>query len=68
MANTVLKMIEVVGTSEKGLDDAIREAVSRASKTVRNMQWFEVTEIRGSIDDKAVAQFQVMVKIGFAID
>ena len=68
MANTVLKMIEVVGTSEKGLDDAIREAVSRASKTVRNMQWFEVTEIRGSIDDEAVAQFQVMVKIGFAID
>jgi len=68
MANTVLKMIEVVGTSEKGVDDAIREAVSRASNTVRNMQWFEVTEIRGSIDDKAVTQFQVMLKIGFAID
>jgi dodecin len=68
MSSTVLKMIEVVGTSEKGLDDAIQQAVSRASKTVRNMQWFEVTEIRGSIADDAVAQFQVMLKIGFAID
>ncbi len=68
MSSTVLKMIEVVGTSEKGLDDAIQQAVSRASKTVRNMQWFEVTEIRGSIADDAVDQFQVMLKIGFAID
>jgi dodecin len=68
MSSTVLKMIEVVGTSEKGLDDAIQQAVSRASKTVRNMQWFEVTEIRGSIADDEVDQFQVMLKIGFAID
>lgn len=66
--NTVAKVIEVVGTSDQGLEDAIRGAISRASKTVENLQWFEVQEIRGALDGADVQRFQVMLKIGFGLN
>jgi len=64
----VAKIIEVIGTSETGIEDAIRGAIARASKTVHNLQWFQVTEIRGALDGEKVQRFQVMLKIGFGLD
>lgn len=66
--NHVAKVIEVIGTSETGVEDAIHGAVTRAAKTVDRLRWFEVTEIRGAIEDQKVARFQVMLKLGFALD
>jgi flavin-binding protein dodecin len=63
----VAKVIEVIGTSETGIEDAIRGAISRTSKTVHNLQWFQVTEIRGALDGEKIDRFQVMLKIGFGL-
>lgn len=68
MASSVYKLIEITGTSSKGIDDAIQSAVVRASATVRKMQWFEVVEIRGRIDEDKVAQWQVTIKVGFTLE
>jgi dodecin len=68
MNNNVYKMIEVTGTSNVSTEDAIRNAIARAAKTVRHMRWFEVIETRGSINDSLVTQWQVMVKIGFNLE
>ena len=59
---------EVVGSSTTSIDEAIRTAVSRASTTVRGLDWFEVTEIRGHLEDGAVAHYQVGLKIGFRLE
>jgi flavin-binding protein dodecin len=67
MADRVYKKIEVVGTSSMNLEDAIQNAVAKSSETVRNMSWFEVSEIRGRIEDGDVTQWQVTVSIGFAV-
>lgn len=68
MSNKVFKLIEITGTSSVGIDDAIQSAIARASQTVRNMQWFEVIEIRGRIDENLVNQWQVTLKIGFSLE
>ena len=68
MSDRVYKLIEVTGTSTTGVDDAVQKAVARASRTVRNMRWFEVVEVRGAIADDRVTQWQVTVKIGFALE
>ena len=68
MDDSVFKLIEVTGTSTTGLETAIQGALARAGKTVRHMRWFEVTEIRGSVSEDQVAQFQVTLKIGFNLD
>lgn len=65
---SVYKVTEVVGTSSTSIADAVRIAVKRAGKTIRNMGWFEVVETRGMIKDGEVAEFQVVVKIGFKLD
>ncbi len=62
------KMTEIVGTSPNSFAEAVQEAVKRASKTLRNMGWFEVVEERGMIKDGKVAEFQVTVKIGFELE
>jgi flavin-binding protein dodecin len=62
------RVIDVVGTSREGVDHAIRNAVSRASKTVRHLDWFEVSDIRGYIAEGEVSYFQVAVKLGFRIE
>ncbi len=65
---TVYKMIEIVGTSGTSIDDAIRGAVAKAAETVRHLDWFEVGDIRGHIENGTVAHFQVTVKIGFRLE
>lgn len=66
--NHIAKVIEVVGTSETGLEDAIKGAIARASETVENLQWFHVTEIRGALNGGTIERFQVMMKIGFGLN
>ena len=68
MAEHVYKMIELVGSSTESSDDAVRQAVARAGKTVRNMRWLEVTETRAHIEEGAIAHWQVKVKVGFTLD
>lgn len=65
---SVYKLIEVVGTSKESFADATRVAVKRASKTVRGTSWFEVKEMRGTIKDGDVDDFQVKVAIGFKLE
>jgi flavin-binding protein dodecin len=68
MSDPVFKKIEITGCSNKGVDEAVEAAIATASKTVRQMRWFEVQEIRGTIDDGKVGQWQVTVKIGFRLE
>jgi len=64
----VYKKSEIVGTSAKSFSDATNNAIAKAARTVRNMGWFEVAEMRGAIKDGKVSQFQVTLKIGFKLD
>ena len=59
---------EIVGTSPMDVNDAIRNGVKRASRTLRNLDWFEVVEVRGDIQDNEVAHYQVTLKVGFRLD
>jgi flavin-binding protein dodecin len=68
VADHIYRLAEIVGTSPDGIDDAVRNAVARASRTLRNIDWFETTEIRGHLADGQVADWQVTVKIGFRLD
>ena len=68
MADSTYKVTEVVGTSTTSIDDAITTAVARASTTVRGLDWFEVTEIRGHLADGAIAHYQVGLKLGFRLE
>jgi flavin-binding protein dodecin len=68
VSDHIYRVAEIVGTSPNGVDDAIRNAVSRASQTLRNVDWFETVEIRGHLSDGQVADWQVTVKIGFRLD
>jgi len=68
MTNRTYRVTEVVGTSPDGIDAAITNAVERASKTLRHLDWFEVTGVRGQIKDDAVEHFQVSLKLGFRLE
>jgi flavin-binding protein dodecin len=68
MSDHVYKKIELVGSSPKSIEDAIQNAVHKASKSLHNLRWFEVAEIRGNIDGAEVAHYQVTLKIGFTLD
>lgn len=68
MSNHTYKLIELVGSSTSSSDDAIHNAINRASKTLHNMDWFEVTETRGHLADGKVAHFQVKLKVGIRLD
>jgi dodecin len=68
MSDHVYKLVEVVGTSTTGTDDAIRKAIETAARTVRHIDWFQVTETRGHVVQDKVAHFQVTVKVGFRIE
>jgi flavin-binding protein dodecin len=67
LADNVYSISEIVGTSKEGVDDAIRGAVIRASKTLRNLDWFTVSEIRG-LDKEQVCHYQVTLKVGFRLE
>jgi dodecin len=68
MKDHVYKILELVGSSEKGIDDAIQNAISRASKTIRGMKWFEVVQTRGHIEKGAVGHYQVTLRVGFTLE
>jgi flavin-binding protein dodecin len=68
MSDSVYSVSEIVGSSTESIDDAIRAAVARASKTLHNLDWFEVSGIRGRIEDDERCRFQVTLKIGFRLD
>jgi dodecin len=62
------KVTEIVGTSPDGIDQAIRNGVERAAQTLRNLDWFEIVEVRGHLQDGAVDHFQVTMKVGFRME
>jgi flavin-binding protein dodecin len=64
----VYKQIELTGSSKTGIEDAVQNAIARASKTLHNLDWFQVVETRGNIDRGTVAYWQVTVKVGFRLD
>lgn len=68
MEDHVYKKVELVGSSEKGIEDAIDNAIARAGGTLRNLRWFEVVETRGHIENARVAHYQVTLKVGFKLD
>jgi flavin-binding protein dodecin len=68
MSNRTYRVTELVGTSTEGLEDAVRNGIARASETLRHLDWFEVTEIRGHIRDGQVEHFQVGMKVGFRLE
>jgi len=68
MSNHTYKKIEVVGSSKIGIEDAIHNAITECNKSVKNLDWFEVTETRGHIVDGKVGHFQVTLKVGFRLE
>jgi flavin-binding protein dodecin len=68
MPEHVYRIIEVAGSSERSTDDAIKNAVARASRTLRQVGWFEVIQTRGHVEDGKVAHFQVVLKVGFTLE
>ncbi|MFZ2006925.1 MAG: dodecin [Stellaceae bacterium] len=68
MDEHVYRVIQIVGSSEKSIDDAITTAIGRASKTLRDLRWFEVVETRGHIQNGKIHHFQVTLKVGFTLD
>jgi dodecin len=68
MPDHVYRIIEVAGSSEKSIENAIENAVARASRTLRQVGWFEVIETRGHIEDGRVAHYQVILKVGFTLE
>ena len=68
MPTKTYKLIELVGSSPKSSDDAIRNAVEKASQTIKNIDWFQVVETRGHVENNVVAHFQVTLKVGFRIE
>lgn len=67
-SNNTYKLVEIVGTSPDSFAAAVQSGVERASKSLHNLDWFEVTELRGRIDGGKVAQYQVKMKVGFRLD
>ena len=68
MSNHVYKLLELTGSSTVSIEDAVAGAIAKAHETLRNIQWFKVTETRGHVKDGKVAHWQVTLKIGFALE
>ncbi|MER8183183.1 dodecin [Kitasatospora sp. NPDC094015] len=68
MSDHIYRVTEIVGSSSEGVDQAIRNGVDRASRTLRNLDWFEVVQVRGHIADGRIEHFQVGLKVGFRLD
>jgi flavin-binding protein dodecin len=68
MSDHVYKTIELVGSSTKGMEEAVQKAIGKAAETVRNLRWFEVLDTRGHIENGRVAHWQVRVKLGFTLE
>ncbi|WP_149549132.1 dodecin [Streptomyces marokkonensis] len=68
MSDHIYRVTEIVGTSPAGVDEAIRNGIERASQTLRNLDWFEVTQVRGQLEDGRIAHWQVGLKVGFRLE
>jgi len=68
MSNHVYKHLELTGSSTESSDDAVRRAIAKAAETVRNIQWFEVTQTRGHVNEGKVQHWQVTLKVGFTLE
>ena len=68
MSNHIYKKIELVGSSPDSIEDAVQNAISKASKSLRNLRWFEVLETRGQIEEDKIGHWQVTIKVGFTLD
>jgi dodecin len=68
MPDHIYKTIELVGSSTRGVEDAVQKAIAKASETVRNLRWFQVLDTRGHIEGGKVAHWQVTLKIGFTLE
>lgn len=68
MSNHTYSISEIVGTSTEGVDDAVRNGIAKASQTLRNLDWFEVKEIRGHLEEGKIADWQVTIKLGFRME
>ena len=68
MSTHVYKHIELTGSSPKGIEDAVEQAIARANESLHDMRWFEVTDTRGHIEHGRVAHWQVTIKVGFTLD
>ena len=67
MKDQVYKLIELTGTSTKGIEEAVNSALKRAGKTIQNLSWFQIVDTRGSIDKNQVKHWQVTIKVGFVV-
>lgn len=68
MSHHTYRVTEIVGSSHEGLDSALRNAIERASETLRHLDWFEVTQVRGNITDGRIEHYQVGIKVGFRLE
>jgi flavin-binding protein dodecin len=68
VSDTIYRITEVVGTSPESVHQAIRNGIARVSRTVRNVEWFEATEIRGQVENGDISAFQVTLKVGFRLE
>jgi len=68
MSNDIYKKIELVGSSPNSIEEAVQNAVAKASQSLRNLRWFEVVETRGEIEENRVAHWQVTIKVGFTLE
>jgi len=68
LSNHTYSISEIVGTSNEGMDAAVRNGIAEAAKTLRNLDWFEVKEVRGHLEDGKVADWQVTIKLGFRLE
>ncbi|GGV39619.1 dodecin [Streptomyces griseoflavus] len=68
MSDHTYRVTEIVGTSPEGVDQAVRNGIERASQTLRNLDWFEVNQVRGQIEDGRIAHWQVGIKVGFRLE
>lgn len=68
MSNHIYKKIELTGSSANGIEDAVQNAIKKASESVRNMRWFEIVDSRGQIEGDRVAHWQVTIKVGFTLE
>ncbi|MCK8681538.1 dodecin [Streptomyces lichenis] len=68
MSHLTYRVTEIVGTSHEGVDEALRNGIARASETLRHLDWFEVTQVRGHIEDGRIAHYQVGMKVGFRLE
>ena len=68
MSNHIYKKIELVGSSPDSIEDAVKNALSKASQSLRNLRWFEIVETRGHVEDGKIGHWQVTIKVGFTLD